>query len=224
MQVNGALEKANLEHYTDVEEAAMVVYEGKIWYNTDDDTIKCYQNGAIRTVADNRILGSADGAIVMGTYTGSTITDNQTVKQNIQQLETKAELNTTNISSNDTDIANLKNICGSIGASSGSFGDHNWTTRGSSTVYTYDGLISLSGYIEVVRSAGQVECRLVLDSATSPTDGWNHSYLILASGTSGDQADCYWSTTAGSHTVLFQTKGASSATGSAKCSATITTE
>lgn len=36
-------------------------------------------------------IGISEGAQHMGTYTGSTITDNQTAKQNIQELETAAE-------------------------------------------------------------------------------------------------------------------------------------
>jgi len=63
--------------------------------------------------------GTADGDVDMGTYTPGTnfsITDNQTTKQNIQEVATQVDVNrgdidtnAANISSNDTDILNLQN-------------------------------------------------------------------------------------------------------------------
>lgn len=44
----------------------------------------------------------------MGTYSGTLLNDNESAKQNIQQLETQAETNAANIASNDTDISNLQ--------------------------------------------------------------------------------------------------------------------
>jgi hypothetical protein len=47
----------------------------------------------LRTDINNlqALSGRADGSTNMGTYTGTTITDNQTIKQNLQQLETAVE-------------------------------------------------------------------------------------------------------------------------------------
>lgn len=54
-------------------------------------------------IADHQAaLGIADGAQDMGTYIGNTITDNQTVKQNLQELETALEAVSTHV---EEDIA-----------------------------------------------------------------------------------------------------------------------
>ena len=52
-------------------------------------------------------LGISHGDANLGTFSGSTIADNQSIKSALQALETKAEANTTAITSNDTDISTI---------------------------------------------------------------------------------------------------------------------
>ena len=53
-------------------------------------------------------VGIVDGDANLGNFTGATIGANKTAKFALQALETKAELNATNIGGNDTDIAALQ--------------------------------------------------------------------------------------------------------------------
>jgi hypothetical protein len=52
-------------------------------------------------------VGINAAAADFGTFTGATITDNSTAKVCLQELEVKAELNATNVSSNDSELAAL---------------------------------------------------------------------------------------------------------------------
>ena len=59
----------------------------------------------VDAVALQSAAGISYEATNFGTFTGATITDNSTAKVCLQELEVKAELNTTNIGTNDTELA-----------------------------------------------------------------------------------------------------------------------
>ena len=97
---------------------------------TSGDTVE----SAIGKLDDNlddltAAVGVSQGDQNMGTYTGTLLNDNESAKQNIQQLETQVETNVTNISTNagniaanTSDIADLRTTTGT------SDGDTNYGT------------------------------------------------------------------------------------------------
>jgi len=91
MRIDGALEKAGFEVLDDTGEGAATMFEGKVWWNSDHNVYKIYLNGAIRTCVDNRLIGSAANEIDMGDFDGSTINSDQSVKECLQDLETKVD-------------------------------------------------------------------------------------------------------------------------------------
>ena len=101
--------------------------EGNIYFNTTTKRVRYYDGTDWQAVgrevdvlaneadiADIRTTtGTADGDTDMGTYTGTLINDNESTKQNIQQLETPVEVNsaevvaqrtTSGTSATDTDM------------------------------------------------------------------------------------------------------------------------
>jgi len=110
--VIGNIEAADLVDFADdaTYEAANVgaPFAGNIYFNTTDATIRYYDGATwievgrqidiqanTDDIADIRTTtGTADGETNMSTYTGALINDNESTKQNIQQVETAVESNT----------------------------------------------------------------------------------------------------------------------------------
>lgn len=86
-------------------------------------------------IADLRTTqGTSDGDTDLGTFTGSTIADASSVKTALQALETKAEQNTTDIGTNDTDISNLQGALGASTEAGITYSSTNYVTNGSDVV------------------------------------------------------------------------------------------
>jgi len=148
--------------------------------------------------------GRADGEVNMGTYTGSTITDNQNIKQNLQQLETAVESKQPTISVSSRLNANLIHD-GSV--SNTEFGYLDGVTSAiqtqlnsaamtkanlTSLAATYDGTETL-----VFGDAGndmtfQIKGNLIVDGTTttinSTTLTVDDKDLVLASGAANSSA------------------------------------
>jgi len=110
--VIGNIEAADLVDFANdaAYEAANVgaPFAGNIYFNTTDATVRYYDGATwievgrqidiqanTDDIADIRTTtGTADGETNMGTYTGALINDNESTKQNIQQVETAVEANT----------------------------------------------------------------------------------------------------------------------------------
>jgi hypothetical protein len=148
-------------------------------------------------IADIRTTqGTSDGDTDMGTYTGTVLTDNTTVKANIQELGTQVDTNTTHSTgdgSDHQDVADVVTLSGSAanstnhGVFSGSTLSDTETTRSalqaletavetkadSSTVTEIDGnvddLITLSGVAENSTDLGTFSGTTITNSSTVKT-------------------------------------------------------
>ena len=84
----------------------------------------------------------------LGTFSGSTIADNQSIKTALQSLETKAEANATAIASNDSDISTINSTVTEIDGNA-------------------DSLIALSGVAENATTLGSFTGgTIIADNAT----------------------------------------------------------
>lgn len=90
MKVLGQLEKAQLEQLA-TDPAGAHLYEGRVWVNTTDNITRYYDGSAIRSLADSELIGVTAGDGNLGSFTGSIITDDSSVKTALQELETSIE-------------------------------------------------------------------------------------------------------------------------------------
>lgn len=95
-QTTGFAEYANDAAYVSANGTAE---DGDAYYNTTTDAIKVYANGVWETVpvasgelaALRTLTGTSASATTLGTFTGAIISDNTTIKNALQELETEME-------------------------------------------------------------------------------------------------------------------------------------
>ena len=170
---------------------------GNLYYNTTDNTIRYYDGTQWRQVARNvdvvanasdiadirTTTGTADGDTNMGTYTGSTISDNQSTKQNIQELETAVESNDTDIAGNASDIADIRTTTGTsdgdtdMGSYTGGILTANQSTKAN--------IQEMSDFIEALPSGLDFQGTWDADTntpslASSPGVGASGEYYIVS--------------------------------------------
>lgn len=106
--------------------------------NTKDrvDSVQAVVEANTSDVADIRTTqGTSDGDTDMGLYTGTVLTDNTTVKANIQEVGTQVDTNVTDIGANASDIADIRSTTGTsdtdtdMGAYTGGVLTDNQTTK-----------------------------------------------------------------------------------------------
>ena len=202
MKVYGELEHAKLE-LLGADPTGDDLWEGRFWYNTTSKTF-CYYDGTTThtfkeldaNVDDlTTAVGISEQATDMGSYTGTVLTDSTTAKANIQELGTQVDTNV-------VDIANVKTQSGGLSTGTDPALSAGWNTLDTVSVYTPNGKIYLSGSY-TIGSNNNMELRWVIDSDVAPTDALNGSVASGAAQIAGT-SDCYWSTTAGTHTVKVQ--------------------
>lgn len=105
-------------------------------------------------------LGVAQGAVDLGTFTGSTIQDNRTVKQALQDLETQV----------DTNVIDIANLEGAVGSDTGAAGllytEENYVTDGESLNASVDALDVATGKTRLKTTSDNITTIVALDSVS----------------------------------------------------------
>lgn len=126
------------------------------------------------------LLGVADGSTHMGTYTGTTITDNQTIKQNLQEVETAIEARIPKaLTSGYMLVGNISNVATGVAIS----GDLYVSNTGVAVVIS--ATTSTAGKVEL---ATNTETTTGSDTARATTPaGVNAYFTALVGNASGVQ-------------------------------------
>ena len=195
MRVDGDLKNAGLERLSS---DPSVLWEGRTWFNTTDKVAKVYRDSTISVLNNEEILGISIGDTDMGAYTGTVLTDSTTAKANIQELGVQVDTNV-------TEIANVKTQSGGLSSGTNPALVSGWNTVDSVSIYAPTGDIFLSGQYAVSGSTS-FDIRWVIDSDVAPTDSFNGTDSGGASVAVAGTSYCYWSASAGTHTVKLQFK------------------
>mgnify|MGYP000386211971 CR=1 FL=1 len=182
--------------------------EGNIYWNTTLERVRYYDGAAWQSVgrevdvlanaadiADIRTTtGTADGETDMGTYTGSTISDNGSTKANIQELETAVEANDADIAANVSDIADLRTTTGTadgdtdMGTFTGAIITDNVSTK--------TALQELETAVENIPSGlafqGNWDAATNSPALVSSTGTAGHYYLVSVAGSTSLDGESDW--------------------------------
>jgi len=138
--------------------------------------------------------GTADGDTDMGTYAGALINDNESTKENIQQVETQVETNQSDIGDNASDIADLRTTTG--------------TSDGDTDMGAYTGTVLTDNQNTKQNLQEIADAVDILKNALDPQGGWNantntptlvsstgtegHFYIVTVAGTTNLDGETGW--------------------------------
>jgi len=200
------VEYANDAAYEAAESGAPTT--GNIYFNTTDNTVRYYDGSNWQAVgrevdvsantqeaADIRTTtGTANGDTDMGTYTGSTISDNQSAKQNIQQLEDETEGNRTDIDINLAEAADNRTTSGtSVGDTDmGTYTGSIITDNSDQRVINQELETAIEGIPAGLTFQGNWNASTNTPTLVSSTGTSGHYYIVSVAGSTSLDGESDW--------------------------------